>query len=153
VSILVPSQDELLHRACLDAEYYDLLDWFSAVEMKAWVAVNSYFAANRPKKLFLVTGQTLTSEYSITHKQALQNECEIHLEANAGVPVVAEANMLLGYNVKRVSASVGFEVCSQKFDQMSERRLYSVFLEVYESDPINFIRSKLLAPRLKAMYE
>lgn len=153
MSILVPGQDNLVHRACVDAEYYDLLDWFSAVEMKAWVAANSYFAANRPKRLFLVTGQTLTSEYSITHKEGLANECEIHLEANAGVPIVAEANLLLGYNVKRVSASIGFEVRSQTFDQMSQRRLYSVFLNVFESAPINIIRSKRLAPRLKEMYE
>ena len=84
---------------CTDVEYFDLPNWCSAVEMNAWVGVNSYFCRSRSKGIFLVLGQMPTLEYA--HNEQLAIECEVHLEANAGVSIVAESNMLLGYTVKR----------------------------------------------------
>ena len=148
MSILVPGEGPLVHRACIEQNIYDLKDWFSAVEMHAWKAVNSYFRS-RPDKIFLVTGQTLTSKYALSHKQHVTSECEIYIESNAGVPIAAEANVLLGRTLKKVSASMGFESHSPT---NGSERLYSIFLETYESYPTHVMGPKRLLSKLKDMY-
>lgn len=113
------------------------------------MAVNSYFTSGRPEKIFLVTGQTLTSEYAISHKEQMMSECEVYLEVSAGVPVIAEANILLGYTLKKASAAMGFENHSPV---SNPGRLYTIFLETYESYPTNIIKAKRLVSKLTDMY-
>ena len=57
MSVLIPSQEQLVYRSCVEEEYYNLLNWFSWVEQRAWDRVNAYFANERPSRIFLVTGQ------------------------------------------------------------------------------------------------
>jgi hypothetical protein len=147
MSILIPDERPLLHRTCVE-NLYHLIDWFSAVEMHAWKAVNSYFDS-RPKSIFLVTGQTLASGYALSHKQHATSECQIHIEANAGVPIAAEAGVLLGRALRRATASVGFESHPPHNDM---HRLYSIFLEVHESYPMHVLRNKGLLGKLQDMY-
>jgi len=71
--------------------------------MNACVGVNSYFGGSRSKWIFLVLGQMPTLEYAINHNE-LAIEYEVHLEANAGVSIVAEPNMLLGYTLQKEEA-------------------------------------------------
>jgi len=149
MSILVPGEGPLLHRGCIEEHQFDLIDWFSAVEMHAWKAVNSYFGSKRPDKIFLVTGQTLASKYALSHKQHVTSECEIYIEPNSGVPIAAETKVLLGYTLKKASASMGFESHSPT---SGVDQLYSIFLETYESSPIHIMNTKRLVHKLKDMY-
>ena len=117
--------------------------------MNAWMAVDAYHRGNRPEKMFFVVGQTLTSEYSISHVMHSTFDCEVKLDVNAGVPIVGDAHMLLGWNLKQVHASKGFEVRNGPV----AGKLYSIFLEIRESAPIQFIRRKDLRTRIENMYK
>ena len=88
-------------------------------------------------------------KYAISHKEHITSECEIYIETNAGVSIATEANVLLGYTLKKASASLGFETHSPT---TGSDRLYSIFIETYESPPTNIIRTKRLVSRLKDMY-
>lgn len=67
----------------------------------------------------------LTTEYCISHVTQSTYGCQVKLEVDAGLPLMAETNMFLGYNLKRVSASMAFGVRGPR----AEGCLYSVFLE------------------------
>jgi len=149
MSVLVPGQDDLRHRACVESTYYDLLEWFAACEIYAWKVVDAYHQDNRPERIFLVYGQTLTSEYSISHIVHSSYDCEVKLDVNAGMPIVADAHMLLGWSLKRVHAAKGFEVRNRP----APGCLYSVFMEVRDSGPIQTILRKDLQIRVSKMYE
>ena len=150
MSVLVPGQNPLLYRCCLDEQYYELIDWFSAIETNAWAAINAYFGHQRPKEIFLVTGQILTSEYHITHTQDAISECEVHIEGNSGSTLITQENTLLGNRIKAVSANGGFE--NRAPVSASAHAAYSVFLQLYRSHPILPIR-KTLTPRLEEIYK
>lgn len=67
MSVLVLGDEPIVWRRC-EAEYtHDLTDWFGLVEMHAWARVEAYH--ERPKEIFLVTGQHLTPAYAISHKK------------------------------------------------------------------------------------
>ena len=108
MSILIPGRDPLLRRASIDHQDWLLVEWFSTVEALAWIAVEVRFASSRPDRIFLVTGQTLTLEYAITHQEQEYSACEASVETTAGVPSVVEANVFLGHSLHNASASVGF---------------------------------------------
>lgn len=108
------------------------------MEALAWEWVNATCQINRPSRIFLVTGQTLTDEFDITHKEENHSGCELSLEPNVGVPQLADLDAVFGYRFNKASAFSGFEV-SRKPDDGTSRQ-YSVFLELYESRPIRRIR-------------
>lgn len=144
LSILIPGQGPLQHRACLEEQKCYLRIWFAVVEARAWKWANT-FHNSRPDKIFLVTGQTLTNEWAIAHYQTNSSECEILLELGAGVPANLDVNMHLGYGFQRATAYVGFNEHQPASDDNS--MLYSVFFEVIESYPMNFfpLEPKLLS--------
>lgn len=77
MSVLIPGHDTLLHRVCPDRHWWRLLEWFSAIEGRAWEAASAAWAGpRRPDKILLVTGQTLTAEYAICHQEHEQSGCE-----------------------------------------------------------------------------
>jgi hypothetical protein len=150
MSILVPGQNPLLHRCCLDEQYFELIDWFSAVETQAWAAVNAYFGHQRPKEIFLVTGQILTSEYHIAHAQGSLSECEVNIEGVSGSTFIAHENTLMGNRFKSAEAIGGFE--NKAPVSASAHAAYSVLLQLFRSYPILPIR-KTLTPRLEETYK
>lgn len=131
MSALVPGQDDLKHRACLGTRYFELKTWFSNVEIDAWEWVKKNFSQNRPKEIFLVTGQTLTTEFSISHFENASAGCEIHVAADVAVPPVVEAGILVGRNFETVTAGVGFQTTVSRGPNF-----YSIFFEIEKSPPI-----------------
>jgi len=101
MSILIPGQGPLRHRACTEQHRLDLMEWFAAIEIDAWTVVNTFAADKRPSKIFLVTEQILTPEYDITYKEDLSSECEIYLEADSGIPLAADAHAQFGYKAQK----------------------------------------------------
>jgi hypothetical protein len=109
------------------------------------------FRQQRPSKIFLVTGQTLTDEFYISHQENEGSGCEIIVKPCLGIPETINARPVLGYNVEKVSASVGFEVVAKKGQAAST--LYSVYLEEYKSSLIQFLPASFrLRVRVDGMY-
>ena len=148
MSVLVPCQKPLVHRACMEQEQYNLLDWFSHAELLAWENVNAYNEpSERPSKIFLVIGQTLTSSYAIAHKEHNSTECEVLLSSKIAIPNLIDAKGLAQYNVEKAHATLGFEEIKT---EESEKK-YSIFLDVRYSFPIH--RFQVLSAGLKARLE
>lgn len=148
ISALVPGQGPLLHRACVEEHKIKFRTWFFSVEDLAWKWANT-FGRERPNKIFGVSGQTLTNEYSIAHHQGNSSECEILVEPNISIPKVAEVSSVLGHQCRKASASIGFN------DHRSgdDSSMYSVFFEVIESGPMNFLPySRKTYPRIEAAF-
>lgn len=131
LSVLIPGQDSLLHRACLERQRAYLLEWFGKIEGRAWMYANKIFSRTKPKCLFLVTGQTLTNEYYICHEENESSKCEVVLTSKAGVIGALDASANLGYQFERASFSFGYTYCKPASE--GESILYSVYFEVFES--------------------
>jgi hypothetical protein len=147
MSVLVLGDDPLKYRRCEAENAYDLMDWFACVEMHAWARVDAYH--ERPKEIFLVVGQDLTTAYATSHKKNGSIECEVVLEANAGIPSIVEAKVLGRYGITKAYASVGFEyVVSKSIDPNPIE--YTVFLHTYrpKSGPIQRFK-RMLKPRIE----
>ena len=61
MSVLVPGQDPLEHRAAYDQRRFDLLEWLHAVELDAWTRIRTYYPQQNPQNIFIVTGCKGTS--------------------------------------------------------------------------------------------
>lgn len=134
-SVLVPGQGPLTQRACLAQNWWDLLAWFSKIEARVWVAVNAYLGEDRPDSIFLITGQTLTGEYSISHQETLATSCKIHVEGHVDLQSMIKARTFYGYDLEKVKASSGFEH-SVRGSSHDQSRLYSIYFETIESSPM-----------------
>ena len=152
MSVLIPGPDPLVRRACVDLQDWLLVEWFSTVEPLAWLAVEARFCARRPDQIFLVLGQTLTMEYSITHQEHEASSCEASVETAAGIPSVVEANVFLGHRMQTASASGGFEVSAGRSERDGQPRRYSVYLEIHPSCPMKLLK-RTLYKRISAMYK
>lgn len=148
---MIPGQGPLLHRACIDQHEWYLLEWFATNEARAWEVVNATYPTNRPEKIFLVTGQTLTSEYAISHQERVHEGCQVSVEAVAEIPSVTNTKVFLGHGYQKVSASFGFEVVERKSEQSPP--CYSVYLEQHESSPMKRFQKRTLSSRLEKMYK
>ena len=96
--------------------------------------------------------QILTDEFFITHQENESTDCEIIFESYLGIPETINAKLILGYNFKKTSASIGFEVVSKKGQEACP--LYSVYLEEYKSSPILFLPPSFrLRVRVDDMYQ
>jgi hypothetical protein len=153
MSVLIPGQGPLLHRACVDQQEWYLLEWFATNEVRAWEAVNAMpYGTKRPEKIFLVTGQTLTSEYNISHQEHTCTGCEIAVEASAEILSLANAKLFMGSACQKVSACFGFEVAARKSGAEDAAPCYSVYLEQYESFPMKRFQKETLSARLVQMF-
>lgn len=138
MSVLIPGNGPLSYRACLEDEKAKLICWFANIEVRAWEWVNAVFNNPRPGKIFLVTGQTLTPEYNIAHQDEQASDCEILLEPSIGIGEVVKGSAMLGYQLHRVSASLGFRSFSSQ--TIGQTILHSVFIEIFESKVIRRLR-------------
>lgn len=145
MSALVPGQEPLLRRICLGHRLQEVKTWFGAIEAKAWAYVNAENEV-RPQKIFLVVGQILTSEYSISHQETGTTSCKIELSFNTDLPPLGSAKLVTGYECERVQSSAGFQLVKRKSE--SGDSLHSIFLKVVESKPMSFIRKASLIQRL-----
>jgi len=107
------------------------------VETRAWKWVKGGLYTNPPRSIFLVIGQTLTPEYAISHQEEGSRSCEISVETKVGVPNIADANCVLGWQFDKAWVSAGFDVVRKKDD--GKEQLFSVFLETVESRPMSRI--------------
>src|SRR5436853_4474926 len=97
MSVLIPGSGPLTYRASLEDEKARLIYWFARVEVGAWEWVNAVFNHPRPKQIYLVTGQTLTPEYNISHQDEQASDSEMLLEPGVGLAEVLKGNVRLGY--------------------------------------------------------
>jgi hypothetical protein len=134
LSVLVPGQDDLLRRHCQGTYKQELRTWFKLDEYRARKWVKALYDTP-PSSIFLVTGQTLTSEYAISHLEEGNSTCEVMVEAKVGVPSIIDTKCLVGYSFERATISAGFDVVKTKKDD-EHGELYSVFLEVVPSRPM-----------------
>jgi hypothetical protein len=146
MSVLVPGEGDIIRRACLGQRAQELETWFACVEANAWAYVNAS-CETRPTKIFLVTGQTLTTHYAICHQESGTFTCEVHVEADVEVPSVLNANVLVGHTWGNVSASTGFQVMTRGGND-----LHSIFFKVFESYPTTFIRKASRRKRLLQLH-
>jgi hypothetical protein len=155
MSVLIPGHDTLQYRACLDQHDWGLLKWFGDVEAAAWEAATARCGCDRPDKISLVKGQTLTNEYWICHQEKSETVCEALIEAGTGLPLVLECGVLLGTKFRKVTASIGFEVSPRISESDRNSRLYSLFFETEDSYPTNLFkfRGGRLRQRLNNMHE
>ena len=144
-SVMVPGDDPLRFRGALDDQNFNLINWFAVNEAAAWTAVNTYYGHERPSRIFLVIGQTMTTEYAITHQQEQSSGCAIILSGKADIPSFVGANALFGWGYEKVRASTGFET------SMKGTGHHSVFLDTYPSTPMKIIN--ILEKSLKAKIE
>jgi hypothetical protein len=151
MSVLIPGDDPLRRRVCLDKQNWHLLHWFSTVESLAWEAVEARLD-RRPDRIFLVMGQTLTTEYAITHQEYDYSGCEASVELKVTAPPVVGTNIFLGHGFQHASAAMGFEISAKKDPADEKPREYSVFLETHESAPITRLKRRSLVARLKSMH-
>ena len=109
--------------------------WFYDVECLAWKWVNTYPERERPDRIFGIWGQYLTNEYSIAHQQGTSSECEILVNSSFGISQTTQVSALMGHRCQYASASAGFT----EYRGGDDLTKYSIFLQVMESFPMNFI--------------
>jgi len=121
--------------------------WFRDIEARVWGYVTAYYGNLRPKRIFLVTGQTLTTEYWISHQETASVGCEVSIRGGIGVPNVIEGHIYWGEDIGNVRASLGFEIYARRKEDRPEQ-LHSIFFETVSSAPtIRFRRLKQNSPR------
>ena len=79
MSVLIPKGDSFHRRQCRTSEKSDLLSWFHSVESTAWGLVDTMLAKDGPEAIFLILGQTMTSECWISHLP-YKSTCSIYFE-------------------------------------------------------------------------
>lgn len=94
-----------------------------------------------PDSIFLVVGQTLSSEYAIFHQVNDSDLCEISVKANVAIPAVMESHLLLGYEYQTVKASIGFQQMAKQQGSL----LHMLFLKVHESGPLKMFQLSAFA--------
>ena len=143
ISVLIPGDHDFIQRECRRHLRWYLVRWFRKVEARVWEFVTAYYGRQRPKRVFLVTGQTLTQEYSISHQQRHSTGCEVYLGGGFGIPNIIEGHTYWGYEIGRVQASLGFEISARRSEERPQQ-LHSIFFETESSGgPMNrFLRLK-----------
>lgn len=156
LSVLVPSSGPLYSRVCNDRAKPKLLEWFRSVHELAVNRVKETFPRLKIVKVFLVMGQTLTKQYAATY-QPEHGNCELRVQRHWTAPDSTSSGLndpnttsttsvrtaippgelklstvnfktrtpTFGYFVDEATAYDGFEI-------VTDRAMYSIFLEVYE---------------------
>jgi len=154
MSVLVLGEDPITHRRCEEEYDWGLKDWFACAEMNAWERVNAYYESERPKEIFLVTGQYLASSYAVAHKTFGSLECEVVLESNVQIPNVVEGNVSAGFSIKKAHAEEGFEYIFRKREDQDASQ-YSIILDTYraKSGPLQRLKGRSLKTRVEEQYQ
>jgi hypothetical protein len=108
--------------------------------MDAWRKVDTYFPSSRPQNIFIVTGQLLTNEFCISHKEYGSDPCEVKIKTQTKLPDSVDPDVILSYGLKDVVGSIGFEQVFRK--EINDSNEYSIVLEVFNSPRIQQFRPK-----------
>jgi hypothetical protein len=136
MSILIPGQDDLLRRYCDGVRGQQLKIWFLlGSEVHAWEFVKTTLAGDKPKEIFFVIGQTMTTEYAIDHIQDKTSVCNIEVEANHEIPVTFKLNNLVGTNYQHASFVGGRLDMKKRLGEDGSPLYHSVFLDVSRKSP------------------
>lgn len=147
--MLIPGQEDLKRRTLKAPAEHKLRDWFFSVEARAWTWVNAS-TSTRPENIFLVTGQTLATEYAISHVDTASSSCAISFKAAVKIPEAVDASFLLGNDVKSIAASVGFEDIKKPEGPGDAVPIFSLFIEVEPSYPLRILTKSKYKEILKA---
>jgi hypothetical protein len=120
--------ETLQNRGCNAAHLFSLLRWFSNLEAPIWSWVNVSLLM-KPKKIFLVLGQTMTTDYWITFQDSGDYGCGIQVKGDIPTSVNGKTFIGVGLQGAATSAGAGFEIVSTR----RHSRPCSVFLEISES--------------------
>ena len=139
LSILILGQDDVKHRH-ISKDDHKLNEWFASVEAEAWRAVTNLEKENRPDEIFLVTGQTLTSQYDRYHITTADDYVELsHLDQDdIPSPEMLDAKSLFDCDAEIcVNAACRRETPKIALGRNETlRRASSVILEVRPSKPM-----------------
>jgi hypothetical protein len=153
MSVLALGDDLVKHRRVVAEYSYALRDWFVWAEMHAWARVNAYCQSERPKEIFLVVGQYLSTDFAIAHKKYGSLECEVILEATAEIPSVVDARLIGSYGITKAHSTVGFDTVIRNSSSEPPAE-YSVFLHTYGQKSGPFQRFKTtLKSRVEEQYQ
>src|SRR5579859_1147161 len=131
MSVLVLDEEPVVHRHCEERYLYGLQDWFAWVEMNAWERVNAYYESARPKEIFLVTGQYLSSSYAVAHKSFGSLACDVVLESNIQIPTVIEGSPCASFAITKAYVEAGFEYVISSSGAGTPTQ-YSIILDAYK---------------------
>ena len=132
MSVLVVGDEPVIHRRC-EAEYlYVIQDWFGWVEMNAWERVNAYYQSERPKEVFLIVEQYLTTSYATAHKTYGAIDCEVVIESIIQLPSIVEGDILGSFGIRKAYAQVDFEYVVTKCGEQDPTN-YSIILDTYKT--------------------
>ena len=111
----------------------ELAHWFHSIETRAWKWVDKT-ARKRPDKIFLVTGQVLASEFSISHSSST---ITMTFQSAKPIPPISSTSSelppALQVGLKNVSLIDEFDVVGKPCILDSKPVRYLVFLEMFES--------------------
>jgi hypothetical protein len=79
ISVLIPNEGSFQQRLCRTSEKSKLLAWFDSVKSAAWGCVDHSHPKNGPENIFLILGQTMTTECWISHLPS-KSTCSIRFE-------------------------------------------------------------------------
>jgi hypothetical protein len=133
---------------------WPLVHWFRKVEARVWEFVTAYYGHQRPKRIFLVTGQTMTPEYWISHQEKRSTGCEVSIGGEVGIPNIVEGHTYWGYDIGRVRDFRGFEISARKSNtRAGTDQLHSIFFNTESSSaPMNrFGRLKPNSPQVRSI--
>jgi hypothetical protein len=114
-----------------------LLMWFKEVEVEVWECIQG-LRAPQPQEIFLVTGQTLTKEYAISHFENASEKCVVEVAPNVQVPTLVDGSIYLGrqFEKVRISPLGGF----QRTVPPDNPFYHSIFIEVSRSRPVSRLK-------------
>ena len=152
MSVLVPSQDQLMQRSVKVEKRFELLDWFLASEFQAWKMVDIYYPSISPNTLFLVVGQVLTNEFHISHKTHGSVPCEIRISSDIEISDEPNITTLQSLGIQRVNPCFGFEKCRRRI-QGNSGEFYSIVLDWYPSTRVQRFRQEFLSIPLESIFK
>lgn len=124
-SILIPGPGPLMRRACKPEYASRLVNWFNGVQQSAWDAVNETMG-DLPDSIFMVTGQTMTAQYAISHLSDLSGTSDIYLGLSTTTTNI---------DAPRWKATTASPIQGFRIQLDGRESLYSIFLEVTPSTP------------------
>ena len=151
--MLIPDPKSLYKIECKADQYYDLRNWFACVEDLAWETVNTFLAEDRPEKIFLLTGETLSPSYATAHTESTSQKIEMIVGAGATVPGPVK-NGVQFLDQFHMAPACGFEDIRPPSESGADRELFSIFLDVWPSFPLQRFKKTepLLLARLPDMF-
>ena len=138
LSVLVVGREDLRRQYFNEEWEKQLMTTFWSTEPEVW---NRFFGPNsndRPDEVFLVTGQILASEFTVYHGEAADRRCSITMQTATKVQTVDQVRHMPDVQIVFQPSDVPL-VVKRELRRNESPRLYSIFLEVKASRPVQKI--------------